>query len=88
MTAMEVADLFQEGIIVVLKLGGPMLVLSMIVGIVLSIFQAVTQVHEQTLSFLFKMSVVLGYTFINGGWMLRSLMEFTDKIFIMMRGGG
>ncbi|MFI3253263.1 MAG: flagellar biosynthetic protein FliQ [Eubacteriales bacterium] len=87
MTINQISDLFMEGIIVVLKLGGPMLVLSMIVGIALSIFQAVTQVHEQTLGFIFKLSVVLGYVFINGGWMMRSLVEFTQKIFVMMRGG-
>lgn len=87
MTALEVSDLFTEGIVMVLKLGGPMLVLSMIAGILLSIFQAVTQVHEQSLSFAFKMGVVLAYTFMNGSWMLRSLMEYFDKVFVMMRGG-
>lgn len=88
MSVNEVTDILQEGIFVVLKMGGPMLVLSMIVGVLISVFQAVTQIHEQTLSFGFKLVVIVGYMFVFGGWMMRSLVEYTEKIFLVIQGGG
>lgn len=81
----QITDILQEGIFLVLKVAGPMLVMSMIVGILISIFQAVTQIHEQTLSFLFKLSVIIIYVFFAGGWMLRSMVEYTESIFLMLR---
>ena len=56
---MEVADILREGIGVALKIGGPLLILSMAVGILVAIFQAVTQIHEQSLSFILKLIVVV-----------------------------
>lgn len=87
MTVDQITDILQEGIIMVLMVGGPMLVMSMIVGIIISIFQAVTSIQEQTLAFAFKLTVIVSYCFINGGWMMRSLAEYTEKIFLLMRGG-
>ena len=43
-----ITQLLREGIWVAIKIGGPMLILSMIVGVCLALFQAVTQIHEQT----------------------------------------
>ncbi len=83
----EITDLLQEGIIVVLKVGGPMLLMSMIVGITISIFQAVTQIQEQTLSFAFKLTVIVTYCFTFGGWMMKALVEYTEKIMLYMGGG-
>lgn len=87
MTANELSDILQEGIIVVLKVGGPLLILSMVIGIIISILQAVTQINEQTLSFAFKLTVIVGYCFMNGEWMMRTLVEYTQKIFLLMHGG-
>lgn len=81
----EINALLREGIFIVLKIGGPMLFLSMIVGVLLSIFQAVTQVHEQTLSFLFKLAVVGSCLLIGGEAMLDILITYTESIFEMMR---
>lgn len=83
----EITDLLKEGIIVVLKVGGPMLVMSMLVGILISVFQAVTQIQEQTLSFAFKLTVIVTYCFMFGSWMMRSLVEYSEKILLYMRGG-
>lgn len=83
----EITDLLQEGIIVVLKVGGPMLLMSMLVGICISIFQAVTQIQEQTLAFAFKLTAIVSYCFMFGGWMMRSLQEYTEKILLYMSGG-
>ena len=57
MDTTQITELLREGVWVAIKLGGPMLVLSMVVGVLIAIFQAVTQIHEQTLSFILKLIV-------------------------------
>ena len=59
MDTTTVIDVLREAVSVALKLGGPMLILSMLVGVVIAIFQAVTQIHEQTISFMLKLIVVI-----------------------------
>ena len=81
---MEVADILREGIGVALKIGGPLLILSMAVGILVAIFQAVTQIHEQSLSFIMKLIVVVLVLLIGGGWMLETLLEFSRYLFTLM----
>ena len=66
---------------VVIKIAAPMLVLSMAVGVLLAIFQAVTQIHEQTLSFIFKLTVVVLVLLVGGGWMMETLLDFSRSIF-------
>lgn len=82
----EIISIFREGIFVVIKIGGPMLLLSMIVGILISLFQAVTQVHEQSLSFAFKVTVVGCCLYYGGDWMMTTLVEYTNRIFLLIRG--
>lgn len=81
---MEVADILREGIGVALKIGGPLLILSMAVGTLVAIFQAVTQIHEQSLSFILKLIVVVLVLLIGGGWMLETLLEFSRYLFTLM----
>ena len=64
---MDVVDILREGVGVALKLGAPLLLLSMLVGILVAIFQAVTQIHEQSLSFILKMIVVVLILLAAGG---------------------
>ena len=61
-----------------------MLVLSMLAGVVIAIFQAVTQIHEQTISFILKVVIVVGVLLLAGGWMLTTLQEYTREIFDLM----
>ena len=84
-TAM-VAEILREGVWVVIKLCAPMLLLSMSVGVLLAIFQAVTQIHEQTLSFIFKLTVVILVLLIGGGWMMETLLDYARGLFQLMRG--
>ena len=65
-----VTELLREGVWVAVKLCAPLLILSMAVGVLLAIFQAVTQIHEQTLSFIFKLTVVILVLLVGGGWVL------------------
>ena len=86
MDAATVSDTLREGVRVALKLGGPLLILSMAVGILVAIFQAVTQIHEQSLSFILKLIVVVVVFLVGGSWMLSTLQEYTRSLFTMMLG--
>ena len=83
-TAM-VAEVLREGVWVVIRLCAPMLLLSMAVGVLLAIFQAVTQIHEQTLSFIFKLTVVILVLLIGGSWMMQTLLDYANGLFELMR---
>ena len=74
-------DLMRDAMGVAIKLASPMLVLSMLVGVVGAIFQAVTQIHEQTISFVLKLIVVISVLLLGGGWMLDTLKDYTLEIF-------
>lgn len=84
MDTATVMDILREAVVVALKLGGPMLILSMLVGVVVAILQAVTQIHEQTISFVLKLIVVVGVLVVGGGWMLSVLQEYAMSLFSLM----
>ena len=77
---MEVVDILREGVGVALRIGAPLLIL----GILVAIFQAVTQIHEQSLSFILKMIVVVAVLLVGGGWMLETLLDFSRYLFTLM----
>ena len=79
-----VTEAFREGMWVVIKISGPMLLLSMAVGILLALFQAVTQIHEQTLGFIFKVVVVAMVLLIGGGWMMETILDYARGLFGLM----
>lgn len=84
MDTTTVTGVLREAVSVALKLGGPMLILSMLVGVVIAIFQAVTQIHEQTISFMLKLIVVILILLIGGSWMLTTLQDYTREIFALI----
>ena len=84
MDAAAVSDLMRDAVGLVIKLGGPMLVLSMLVGVVVAIFQAVTQIHEQTIGFVLKLIIVVGVLLVAGGWMMDTLQDYTREIFSLI----
>ena len=79
-----ITDVMRDAVGVVIKLGGPMLVLSMFAGVVVAIFQAVTQIHEQTISFILKVLIVMSVLLFTGGWMLTTLQEYVKELFDLM----
>lgn len=79
-----VTELLREGVWVVIRICAPMLLLSMLVGVLLAIFQAVTQIHEQTLSFIFKITVVMLVLLFAGGWMMETLLDYAHKLYGLM----
>ena len=84
MDTTTVTGVLREAVSVALKLGGPMLILSMLVGVMLAIFQAVTQIHEQTISFMLKQIVVILVMPFCGSWMLTTLQDYTKEIFALI----
>ena len=79
-----VMSLMRDAVGVTLKLGGPMLLLSMLVGVVVAVLQAVTQSHEQTISIALKLIVVVLVLLVGGGWMLETLQDYTKELFAMI----
>ncbi len=84
MTNGEVSDLMYEVFVLAIKLAAPMLVISMLIGLLISIFQAATQIHEQTITFLPKLLVISVILVFAGGNMLTMLQDFATKIFQLM----
>ena len=84
-TAM-VAEVLREGVWVVIRLCAPMLLLSMAVGVLVAIFQAVTQIHEQTIGFVLKLVVIISVLLLAGGWMMDNLLDFTRQVFSLIAG--
>lgn len=77
-------EVLRQGVFVAIRLGGPMLILSMAVGVLVAIFQAVTQIHDQTLGFVLKLLVIGLILFIGGGWMMNTLVEYSQYLFTLM----
>ena len=81
MNTTQVMDLVRDAVGVAIRLASPMLLLGMIVGITVAIFQAVTQIHEQAIGFALKLIVVVSVLLIGGGWMLDTLKDYTYQVF-------
>lgn len=79
-----ITQMVREGVWVAIQLGGPMLILSMMVGVLIAIFQAVTQIHEQTLGFILKLIVVILVLLVGGSWMMETLLDYAKRIFELM----
>jgi flagellar biosynthetic protein FliQ len=69
-----------EAIYTVLKASAPMLLIGLVVGLIISIFQATTQIQEQTLAFVPKIIAVLLSILIFGPWILSTLVDFTYNL--------
>lgn len=67
-----------------LLISAPMLIVSIIIGLAVSIFQATTQIQEQTLTFLPKLLAVAVVGFFTGSWMLHMMMGLTTRVFDMI----
>ncbi|MFC4387412.1 flagellar biosynthesis protein FliQ [Gracilibacillus marinus] len=76
-----VISLAEQGIYTILMVTGPILILALVVGLLVSIFQATTQIQEQTLAFIPKIVAVLLGIVIFGPWMLSVMVEFASNLF-------
>lgn len=76
-TAISLAN---KGLEITLAIGLPLLVIGLVVGVVISIIQAVTQIQEQTLSFVPKLVAVAAILLIGGPWMVDVLTQYTREL--------
>lgn len=81
MSDTEVMQLAVQAIMVAAKLAAPILIVALVVGFVISLLQAVTQVQEMTLSFVPKLLAVGVVLLVAGNWMMAEMVDFTQQLF-------
>ena len=81
----QVLSIFQNALYVAFKIAGPLLIVSIVIGLVIAIFQAATQIHEQTLTFVPKVLVLSVMLLALGSWMIKTFSEFFNQIFDLIR---
>ena len=80
MTVDDVSMITQEALILIIKVSAPVLLISLAVGLLISIFQTVTSIQEQTLTFVPKIiSIFLAFMLL-GHWMLNSMMDYMVQL--------
>jgi len=77
----DVMNLAGQALLLAAKLAGPILIVALVVGVVISLVQAVFQVQDQTLSMVPKLAIGALVLALTGGWMLRITVEFTQQLF-------
>jgi len=77
----EIYQLTYQALLLILILSGPPIVISMILGLMVAIFQAATQIQEQTLSFTVKLFAVIITLILLGGWLGAQILRFANTIF-------
>ena len=82
MTQTVVLDLMQKGLWLLLQLAAPTLLLSLIVGLAVSVFQAVTQINEMTLTFIPKIVAVFAALAFFGPWMLNITVDYMTQLLV------
>jgi flagellar biosynthetic protein FliQ len=78
-------DLSRRALMITLELSLPVLLVGMVVGFAISLLQAVTQIQEQTLSFIPKILAVAATVFLTLPWMLNVLVDYTREVILQMR---
>jgi flagellar biosynthetic protein FliQ len=86
MTAEIVTNLMQQAVEVTVLLAAPLLLAALITGLVVSIFQAATQINELTLTFIPKLLAVFAAMVLAGPWMLSLLVDFTRRLYSSIPG--
>jgi flagellar biosynthesis protein FliQ len=86
MTYTLVTELARNAIMVAMLLAAPLLIVALVIGLIVSIFQTVTQIQEQTLSFVPKLLGVAATFLVGLPWMLQLLVEYTQKLFRSLPG--
>ena len=81
MTENIIIDMFVQVLVLIIKVSAPMLLVSLVVGLVISILQTITSIQEQTLTFVPKLLAIFLTIIIAGNWILTTLKEFTIELF-------
>ncbi len=81
MTQEVIIDIFTQTLVLIIKLSAPMLLVSLVVGLIISILQTITSIQEQTLTFVPKLLAIFLTLMLAGNWILTSLREFIVELF-------
>ena len=81
-----VLEIGRDAVIVMLKISAPIMLISLIVGLIISLFQALTQIQEMTLTFVPKLLVVFISLLLLAPFMLHTLIDFTERMMSRMSG--
>ena len=81
MTQGQVMEILQGALLVALKLTAPLLIVSIVIGLIVAIFQAATQIHEQTLTFVPKVLAIALLLLMLGSWMMTVMNDYVNEIF-------
>ncbi|EOS21807.1 flagellar biosynthetic protein FliQ [Lachnospiraceae bacterium 3-1] len=76
----QVMDIAREALFLIIKVSAPLLLISLIVGLIVSIFQTITSIQEQTLTFVPKIIIVFLGMMLLGGWILENLSSFIIEL--------
>jgi len=85
MSELIIISIVKKSLFTAIMIASPVLIVSLVIGLAISIFQATTQIQEQTLTFVPKLIGILLIIAVLGGWMLRTLSTFTVEIFDMIK---
>lgn len=86
METSQVFTLGQEGLTVLLTVAAPLLLVVLLVGLLVSVFQAATQIHEATLSFVPKVLAAVAVMGVAGPWMVTTLVEYLRRVLMSIPG--
>jgi flagellar biosynthesis protein FliQ len=86
MTPETIVGLVQQALEVTLLVSAPLLLAALITGLVVSVFQAATQINEMTLSFIPKLLAIFAALVLAGPWMLSVIVDFTRRLFSAIPG--
>jgi flagellar biosynthetic protein FliQ len=81
-----VIDLVQQALQVTILVAAPLLLAALLTGLVVSVFQAATQINEMTLSFIPKLLAIFAAAVLAGPWMLSLLVDFTRRLYTAIPG--
>lgn len=81
MTEQVIIDIFTQTLVLIIKLSAPMLLVSLVIGLIISILQTVTSIQEQTLTFVPKLLAIFLTLMLVGNWILTTLREYVVELF-------
>ncbi len=81
MTQGQVMEILRGAMLVALKLTAPMLLVSIVIGLVIAVFQAATQIHEQTMTFVPKLIAIALVLLLLGSWMMTVMSDYVNELF-------
>jgi flagellar biosynthetic protein FliQ len=86
MSPESVLTIAHQAMVVALMLAGPLLLTALAVGLVISMFQAATQINETTLTFIPKLLAIMAVLIIGGPWMLNTMLDYMRQLFTNIPG--